>query len=867
MRRKAALSGFLWLVLFLVPSTGHATVIDVPNDWLTIKLAESVASTGDSILVTEDHLEDEKVTIDVPDLSLQLNPGVTVMLTADGTDNVALNITADGVLVDGDGRFTIRAGTSPTGIAIINGESEIRNCTLEDDGNSFTAGGVDLFAGAVLSDCTVTLTSGQGRAVRICDSDATDQAVVEGSTLNVTLSGGGTLKEGVYVDSGTNAVIDGNEIVFSGSNGKGIVVTDHAAEVTNNVIRGTGARGIETTANNMTIRGNQIENFTFGIHMLIGTDQTLEHNTIALTSCSGGSYGIWLGGSYGSTLDLANNLIVNAGTGILFNQSVKVGWTITHNAYWTDSGACGTGSDESLTSTELNTSLEPIFCDERESTVRKYSHRIDSNVAPGNNPWNEVVGALGVECAWDTLQSSSTLLAGEYAIVLEDVIVPSGMTLTMGANSALEFDGNDQSNRGQQFYTSLNELLVDGELQVSGSGGNPARFVSSQASPSEGDWYGIVFSNSNTDESSVDYAEVTDAEAGITVLGGEVEITNSAFQDNAGYDIRVVNSNSTNGLIQDNTIIAGGGTGVEIDVSTSMTLDILDNEITGNGDTDYGLRLKGGNPTVTGNTVEDVTNGPGVEITADAPVLTENTIDGNKWGVYLTGGAAEIGDAADNQSDNAITNNTRGIYAFCTGAGACPACSGFAPKVRQSSISSNTTGVYTEKRGTFIDLGTGGENGNNTFTGNSAYCIRNASNCDTISAVGNWFGAYPPTVCWSGYVDATSPLGSAPASSPSEIVRLDGRPLRLRGVFPNPVSGASRIRFALGDDARVEIHIFDVSGRLVRDLGTREHVRGEHEMTWDGNGRSGRPVSSGIYFVRVTADQAQEETTRVLVTR
>jgi hypothetical protein len=73
-------------------------------------------------------------------------------------------------------------------------------------------------------------------------------------------------------------------------------------------------------------------------------------------------------------------------------------------------------------------------------------------------------------------------------------------------------------------------------------------------------------------------------------------------------------------------------------------------------------------------------------------------------------------------------------------------------------------------------------------------------------------------------------------------------------AFPNPFRESARIAFQLEEASPVRIAVFDVGGRLVRDLGRDAYAAGRHEIPWDGLDSGGRPVRSGMYFFRVLGD-------------
>jgi subtilisin family serine protease len=71
-------------------------------------------------------------------------------------------------------------------------------------------------------------------------------------------------------------------------------------------------------------------------------------------------------------------------------------------------------------------------------------------------------------------------------------------------------------------------------------------------------------------------------------------------------------------------------------------------------------------------------------------------------------------------------------------------------------------------------------------------------------------------------------------------------------VSPNPSTGAAVLRYSLaaGAEGRARLAIYDVGGRLVRDLG-RVRADGKGELAWDGRDDAGRRVPSGLYFARL----------------
>ena len=79
---------------------------------------------------------------------------------------------------------------------------------------------------------------------------------------------------------------------------------------------------------------------------------------------------------------------------------------------------------------------------------------------------------------------------------------------------------------------------------------------------------------------------------------------------------------------------------------------------------------------------------------------------------------------------------------------------------------------------------------------------------------------------------------------------IEDRGFHVIGNYPNPFSESTKIVFFLPDRRTVQIRFYDVSGRLVDDLGAVPYERGTHEITWDPE--PGR-IASGVYFCSVAA--------------
>jgi hypothetical protein len=71
------------------------------------------------------------------------------------------------------------------------------------------------------------------------------------------------------------------------------------------------------------------------------------------------------------------------------------------------------------------------------------------------------------------------------------------------------------------------------------------------------------------------------------------------------------------------------------------------------------------------------------------------------------------------------------------------------------------------------------------------------------------------------------------------------------GVYPNPLGAGGRIVLRQDMRARLQISLFDVTGRLVRRLVDAEADPGLHTLQFDREDGAGRRLPSGVYFLKL----------------
>ena len=73
--------------------------------------------------------------------------------------------------------------------------------------------------------------------------------------------------------------------------------------------------------------------------------------------------------------------------------------------------------------------------------------------------------------------------------------------------------------------------------------------------------------------------------------------------------------------------------------------------------------------------------------------------------------------------------------------------------------------------------------------------------------------------------------------------------------YPNPFNPQTTIKYTLTKRSKVMLKIYNLLGQEIRTLVDRSQLSGTHTITWDGGGKSGQHLASGIYFYKLTVER------------
>lgn len=99
--------------------------------------------------------------------------------------------------------------------------------------------------------------------------------------------------------------------------------------------------------------------------------------------------------------------------------------------------------------------------------------------------------------------------------------------------------------------------------------------------------------------------------------------------------------------------------------------------------------------------------------------------------------------------------------------------------------------------------------------------------------------------------DLNDVIGHIPVATEPEVNIPDQ--IALAQNYPNPFNPSTRIQYSVPRQTTVTLRVYDLQGKLVRELVSAHQQPGTYQITWDGKNQSGHLAASGMYFYRLDA--------------
>jgi len=90
--------------------------------------------------------------------------------------------------------------------------------------------------------------------------------------------------------------------------------------------------------------------------------------------------------------------------------------------------------------------------------------------------------------------------------------------------------------------------------------------------------------------------------------------------------------------------------------------------------------------------------------------------------------------------------------------------------------------------------------------------------------------------------------------------------------YPNPFNSSTEIEYTIPEIGNTDkgynltrIDIYDINGRLVKNLVHQHQMPGTYQARWDGTDDSGQNLQSGVYFTRLSYNGNQKFNKTILI--
>lgn len=83
--------------------------------------------------------------------------------------------------------------------------------------------------------------------------------------------------------------------------------------------------------------------------------------------------------------------------------------------------------------------------------------------------------------------------------------------------------------------------------------------------------------------------------------------------------------------------------------------------------------------------------------------------------------------------------------------------------------------------------------------------------------------------------------------------------------YPNPFNPQTTVNFSIKEQGFVELIIYNIKGRLVKELNSQILEGGEHNVSWNGRDNNNQCCSSGIYLMNLKVNGKSRKTSKLIL--
>lgn len=73
--------------------------------------------------------------------------------------------------------------------------------------------------------------------------------------------------------------------------------------------------------------------------------------------------------------------------------------------------------------------------------------------------------------------------------------------------------------------------------------------------------------------------------------------------------------------------------------------------------------------------------------------------------------------------------------------------------------------------------------------------------------------------------------------------------------YPNPFNSQTMINYKVIEPGQISLHIFNINGKLIKNLVDKQHIIGKYSILWDATDNENNQIASGVYFIKLKTMQ------------
>jgi hypothetical protein len=150
----------------------------------------------------------------------------------------------------------------------------------------------------------------------------------------------------------------------------------------------------------------------------------------------------------------------------------------------------------------------------------------------------------------------------------------------------------------------------------------------------------------------------------------------------------------------------------------------------------------------------------------------------------------------------------------------------------------------------------------NQFPWNGEYAGSNAFEIEAIPAEGNHFAGWDaietnPVSLKTVDLQNNTTYTAIFESGPAMISTTNTYVVHMK-AFPNPFGNNTNITFHLIKSLPIDISVYTVDGRLVKNIFQGNQMEGDHNVVWNGDISDGSTANAGLYIIRLRMPESNE---------